>query len=130
MLKNYLNFSLAALLIFGAIAPTATAASKGQRPTTEEVKSKVLKLGTGSKAKATVWLGDGRKVKGYVAQTGDEDFVMRDRKTDAPTTVRYAEVVKFERNDGHSNAKWVATGAAAGVGGVVIVLFAIVFAHL
>ena len=130
MLKIYLNFSLAALLVFGAIVPTATAASKGQRLTTEEVRSGILKLGTGSTAKATIWLADGRKLKGYVSQAGEEDFVIRDRKTDAPTTVRYAEVVKFERNNGHSGAKSAATGAAVGVGGVLIVLFAIVFAHL
>jgi maltose-binding protein MalE len=129
MLKNYLIFSMAVLLAFGAIAPTVTAASKGQRLTTEEVKSKVFKLGTGSKAKATVWLADGRKVKGYVSQAGDEDFVMRDRKTDAPTTVRYADVVKFERNNGHSTAKWAGIGAGIGVGAFVLILVAI-FANL
>ena len=129
MLKNYLTFSLSALLALSIIAPAAMAASKGERLTTEEVKSKVAKLGTGSKAKATVWLADGRKVKGYVSQAGAEDFVMRDRKTDVPTTVRYADVVKFERNNGHSTAKWVTIGAGAGIGGFLIILFA-TLAHL
>ena len=128
-MKNYLNFSLAALMVIGAIAPTAMAAPKGQQLTAQEVKTKVLKLGTGSKAKATVWLADGRKVKGYVSQAGNDDFVMRDRKTHAPTTVRYAEVVKFERNNGHSTAKWVGIGAGAGIGGFLIILFA-TLAHL
>jgi hypothetical protein len=129
MLKHYLNFALAALMVFGAIAPTALAAPKGQQLTTQEVKTKVLKLGTGSKAKATVWLADGRKVKGYVSQAGDEDFVMRDRQTDAATTVRYADVVKFERNNGHSTAKWVGIGAGVGVGAFVVILLSI-FASL
>src|SRR5580765_3850189 len=107
MLKNYLNYFLAALLVMGPIAPTAMAKSKGgQKPSTDEVKTKVAKLGTGAKAKATVWLADGRKVKGYISQAGDDDFVMRDRKTNAATTVRYTDVVKFERNNGHSTAKW------------------------
>jgi hypothetical protein len=130
MLKNYLNYCLAALLLFGPIAPTAMAKSKGgQRPALDEIKIKVAKLGTGAKAKATVWLADGRKVKGYVSQAGDDDFVMRDRKTDAPTTVRYADVVKFDRNNGHSTAKWVGIGAGVGVGAFVLILVA-VFAHL
>jgi hypothetical protein len=129
MLKNYLTFSLSALLALSIMAPAAMAAPKGERLTIEEVKSKVAKLGTGSKAKATVWLADGRKVKGYVSQAGAEDFVMRDRKTDVPTTVRYADVVKFERNNGHSTAKWVTIGAGAGIGGFLIILFA-TLAHL
>ena len=130
MLKKYLHVFLAGLMLFGPVLQTSMAAPKGrQRISTEEVKNKVLKLGTGSKAKATVWLADGTKVKGYVAQSGENDFVMRDRKTNAPTTVRYADVVKFERNNGHSTAKWVALGVGAGVGGFLIILFATI-AHL
>jgi hypothetical protein len=129
MLKQYLGFALAALLVFGTTVSTAVSAPKGQRLTTDEVKIKVAKLGTGAKAKATVWLADGTKVKGYVSQAGDEDFIMRDRKSHTPTTVRYTDVVKFERNNGHSTAKWVGIGVAAGVGGFLIILFA-TLAHL
>jgi hypothetical protein len=130
MLKNYLNYFLAALLLFGPIAPTAMAKTKGgQKPSTDEIKIKVAKLGTGAKAKATVWLADGRKVKGYISQAGDDDFVMRDRKTAAPTTVRYADVVKLDRNNGHSTAKWVAIGASVGVGAFVLILLAYI-AHI
>jgi hypothetical protein len=49
------------------------------------------------------------------------DFIMRDRKSHTPTTVRYTDVVKFERNNGHSTAKWVGIGVAAGVGGFLII---------
>jgi hypothetical protein len=130
MLKKYLSTSLAVLLLFGTIAPAAMAKSKGnQRPSTDEIKIKVAKLGTGAKAKATVWLADGTKVKGYVSQAGDQDFIMHDRNTNAATTVRYADVVKFERNNGHSTAKWVGLGAGIGVGAFVLILVA-VFAHL
>jgi maltose-binding protein MalE len=72
MLKQYLGFALAALLVFGTTVSTAVSAPKGLRLTTDEVKIKVAKLGTGAKAKATVWLADGTKVKGYVSQAGDE----------------------------------------------------------
>lgn len=124
MLKKFINFLLVSLLVFGGIAPAAFAKSKPQRLTIDEVKIKVAKTGTGSKAKATVWTADGKKVKGYIAQAGDDDFVIRDRKTDAPTTVRYADVVKYDRNRGHSTAKWVAIGASAGVGAFVLILLA------
>jgi len=58
----------------------------------EKVKRSVAKVGVGSKARATITLNDGSKVKGYVYSAGEEDFVMRDHKTDAPTTIKYAEV--------------------------------------
>jgi hypothetical protein len=130
MQKTYLNYLLAALLVVSPLALTASAAPKAQkRPSAEEVKVKVARLGTGSKARATVWTSSGTKVKGYVSQAGENDFVMRDRKTDAPTTISYADVVKFDRNQGHSTAKWVTIGAVAGVGTFIIILFATI-AHL
>lgn len=155
MRKTHLTYLLAALMVLGPVARTAMAAPKdapkdvsndalktaapktapkaaakaAQRPSVEEVKIKVARLGTGSKAKATVWTADGTKVKGYVAQADENDFVMRDRKTNAPTTIRYADVVKFDRNKGHSTAKWVTVGVLAGVGSFLIILFATI-AHL
>ena len=130
MVKNYLNYFLVGLVLLGPIAQPAFAKSKpGQRLSTEGVKIKVAKLGTGSKAKATVWLADGRKIKGYISDAGNDDFVIRDRETNTPTTVRYTDVVKFDRNQGHSTAKWVGIGAAIGVGAFVLILVA-TFAHL
>jgi hypothetical protein len=130
MIRTCLNYLLAALLLLGPVAQTAIAAPKGgQRPSAEEIKIKVAKLGTGAKAKATVWLADGTKVKGYISQASENDFVMRDRKTDVPTTIGYADVVKFDRNRGHSTAKWMGIGVGIGVGAFLIIMFASI-AHL
>ena len=93
-----------------------------QTTTTEAVKIKVAKLGVGEKAKATVFLKDGTRKKGYIAQTGDSDFVLRDRKTDAPSTISYADVAKVDSNRGHSTARNVTIGVAVGVGAVLTVL--------
>jgi hypothetical protein len=71
----------------------------------DHAKKSVAKLGVGSKARATITLNDGSKVKGYVYSAGDEDFVIRDRKTDAPTTVKYADVKSVDDNRGHSVAR-------------------------
>ena len=99
-------------------------ASQGgaQVPTVEAVKSRVARLGVGAKAKATIRLKNGTKVKGYIAQADEEDFVIRDRKTDAPTTIRYADVLKVEDNKGHSTARNIAIGVAVGVGAVLAVI--------
>src|SRR5207245_5871042 len=45
----------------------------------DHVKKSVAKLGVGSKARATITLNNGAKVKGYVYSAGDEEFVIRDR---------------------------------------------------
>jgi hypothetical protein len=62
--------------------PVAAQQSKPEGTTLDKVKAKVAKLGTGEKAKATVILKDGTKIKGYIGQTGNDDFVLRDRKTE------------------------------------------------
>jgi len=97
------------------LAPLAHVAAQTQ-PNIEKSKKNVAKLGVGSKAKATITLNDGSKVKGYVYSAGDDDFVIRNRDTDAPTTIRYTDVKNVDDNRGHRNAKlavaFVAIGAA------------------
>ena len=88
----------------------------------EHAKRSVAKLGVGSKARATITVNNGTKVKGYVYSAGDEEFVMRDRKTDTATTVRYADVKSVDDNRGHRNAMlaviFVGIGAAVTIAAV------------
>jgi hypothetical protein len=107
---------LAAMLL---LAPAAQAFAAGQKPdkqtqTIEQIRIQVANLGVGEKARGTIRLKDGTKTKGYVYRAGDDDFVMRDRKTDNPTTIRYADVAKVERDHGHSMARNVLIGVGIG----------------
>jgi hypothetical protein len=130
MLKTSLSLLVAAILLLANTSQPAVASQSGsQAPTVEAVKSKIARLGVGAKAKATIKLKNGTKVKGYVAQADEEDFVIRDRKTDAPTTIRYADVLKVEDNKGHSTARNIAIGVAVGVGAVLAII-GITIAHL
>ncbi len=134
MLKTYLSLCVALMLLLATVSqPVMARQSAGQGgrqvPTVEAIKSKIARLGIGAKAKATIRLKNGTKVKGYVAQAGDDDFVMRDRKTDAPTTISYADVLKVEDNKGHSTARNIAIGIAVGVGAVLAII-GITIAHL
>ena len=104
-------------------ATTRPAETQQADPQTEQVKIKVAKLGVGAKAKATIRLKDGSKRKGYIAQAGEADFVIRDRKTDAPTTIRYSDVAKVEENRGHSTARNIAIGVGIGVGALLTAIF-------
>jgi hypothetical protein len=51
--------------------------------------------------------------------------VIRDKKTDAPTTIRYADVVKVDRHaGGHSIARNILIGVGIGSAVVVIAIVA------
>ena len=126
-MKQYLTCLLAGLLVLATVS-LPVAAQQGD-PAVEKIKMKVAKLGVGEKAKATVFLKDGTKAKGYIAQVGNDNFVLRDRKTDAPTTVRYTEVAKVDSNRGHSTAKNLAIGIGIGAGTLVVIILA-VMSHL
>lgn len=133
MLKTHLSQSrsvLSLLVLLCTFAqPLAAQQADRKAMTLEQVKVKIARLGVGDKAKATVRLKDGTKTKGYVALVGDDDFVLRDRKTNAPTTIRYSDVVKVEANRGHSTARNIAIGIGIGVGAFVAIVF-ITIAHL
>jgi hypothetical protein len=122
MFRKMLAAALVALVAQTQFAAPALAAPPGQAEPPAEVRAKIDRAGTGEKAKVTVWLGDGRKVKGYVAERRETEFVLRDRKTDAPTIVRYADVTRAEINRGHSTARNTAIGVAIGAGAVLTTL--------
>jgi hypothetical protein len=127
MLKKQLSWLISGLLLVGLIAQPARA---GQQATTiETIKSQIAKIGVGEKAKATITKKDGTRTKGYIARAGDDEVVIRDRQTDAATTIRYSDVAKVERNRGHSTAKHVALGVGIGVGAVITTILLII-AHL
>ncbi len=120
-----ISYLLTLLLI---LTPIAHVAAQTQ-PNIEKARKNVAKLGVGSKARTTVTLNDGSKVKGYVYSAGDEDFVIRDRKTDSPTTVRYADVKNVDDNRGHRNAMLAAVLVGAGAAITLAVVFGSIAAN-
>ncbi len=129
-MRTYLICLLASVLFVASISmPVAAQQSNSEGTTLDKVKAKVAKLGTGEKAKATVILKDRTKIKGYIGQAGNDDFVLRDRKTDSPTTIRYNDVSKVESNKGHSTARNLGIGIGIGAGAFLAILL-VAIAHL
>ena len=129
MRKTCLPSLLAGLLVLISAGRTLNANPQKQEttPAIDQIKGQVAKLGVGEKARGTITMKDGTKVKGYVYRAGDDDFVIRDRKTDAPTTIRYADVAKVKPDRGHSTAKHLGLGIGIGVGaflGILLLIFA------
>jgi hypothetical protein len=122
MIRKLLAVALVALMALTQTPTNALAATPKQALPAAEVRAKVDRAGIGEKAKVTVWLRDGRKIKGYVAERRDAEFVLRDRKTDAPSVIPYADVTKLDINRGHSTARNTAIGVGIGAGAVLLTL--------
>jgi sRNA-binding regulator protein Hfq len=130
MLKTHLCCIISVAVLLGILAHPVVAQERDRQPASiEKIKIDVNRLGTGEKARAKITLRNGMKLKGYVSQQGEDSFVLRDRKTDAPTTISYADVVRVERNKGHSTARNIAIGIGIGVGAFLAII-AITLAHL
>jgi hypothetical protein len=129
-MRTYLTCLLASVLFVASISmPVAAQQSNSGGTTLDKVKAKVAKIGVGEKAKATVILKDGTKKKGYIGQAERDHFILRDRKTDSPTTISYSDVAKIESNKGHSTARNLAIGIGIGAGAFLAILL-ITIAHL
>jgi hypothetical protein len=124
MMRKILTLSLLLLLVqaqTGAVALAAGQSAKDMQ-TPEEVKVQVNRAGIGEKARVTVRLKDGTKRKGYVSERRDNEFVLRDRKTDAPSTIAYGDVSRVGIDRGHSTARNTAIGVGIGAGVVILTL--------
>ena len=108
--------------MLGLNAAPAAAQSNTDAQTMEKARLKVAKVGLGDKARVTVRMKDGRKIKGFVTQAGASDFTVRDRKTGDPTLIPYGDVSKVEDNRGHSTLRNVLIGVGVGAGALLAIL--------
>lgn len=126
MFRTLLSILLAGLLVLGTSYAPAFA-SQANDDAVEKIRLKAAKMGVGDKAKVTVRMKDGTKIKGFITQSGANDFTVRDKQTGDPRTILYRDVLKLEDNRGHSTARNIAIGVAIGVGaflGVILIVFA------
>jgi len=93
MLKRSLPLALSLLLVCAACARPASAhpGQAGESLAAAKVKAKVAKLGTGEKACIEVTLLDRRKLRGYVREARDEDFILVHKSGD-DVRVPYSQV--------------------------------------
>ena len=126
MLRTCSSLLLAVLFL---MVPVTRVAAQPPQMTIDQAKIEVAKLGLGEKARATITLKNGTKIKGYVSRADENDFVIRDRKTGTPTTINYADVTKIQKNRGHSTARNLAIGIGIGAGAFLAIIL-IAIAHL
>lgn len=122
MLKRIMTITIFALLLNLAIAPSVFASGNAEKEAkfAEKVKTNIAKLGSGPDARVKLKLKDGTKIKGYVAETGEDQFVVMNTETGQTVTVLYPSVKQVKGNN-------LSSGVIILIGVGVAILF-IVFA--
>lgn len=128
MFRPILSLLLMGLLMQGLnVSPVFAMQTGNDAQALEKVRLKVAKLGLGDKARATVRMKNGTKIKGFISQAGANDFTVRDRKTGEQSLILYTDVIKVEDNRGNNILRNVLIGA--GAAGVVLLVLFVAFIH-
>ena len=97
-MKKILTFTLAVLLMQTIFVHQTFAETKEEK-FAGKVKTEITKLGTGTDAKIKVKLKDGTKIKGYVMESGENQFVIMNSKTGQAVPVAYSQVGQAKGNN-------------------------------
>jgi hypothetical protein len=117
LLKKFLSVSVVVLLLnMVGVVPAYAKFPDDAQARTQKVKEGIAKLGTGEDARVQLTLRDGRKLKGYIREAGQDTFVVVDQKTGTATTVAYPEVKEMKKHNGLPPAAKTGLKAAAVVG--------------
>lgn len=118
-MKKIISLSLIVLLIQLFFVHPSLAGTKEEN-FVEKVKTEIAKLGTGRDAKIKVRLKDGTKIKGYIAEANESQFVIMNSKTNQPVSVPYPQVKQAKGN----NLSGGVVIAIAVVAAIVFIIFA------
>jgi hypothetical protein len=100
----------------------ARSSGKDKTLTAAEIKAKIVKLGTGKKAKAQIKLRTGEKIKGFVSSAGDDSFAFTERDSKQTKTIAYADVVEVKKAEGLSTGAKIAIGLGIGVAVLAVIV--------
>lgn len=133
MLKKCLSASLIVLVLnlAGVIPVSANSQDDAQAQAlareARKVKAEIIKLGLGESARVELKLRDGKKVKGYIREAGEDTFVVGDAKSGNATTIAYSQVKEIKGHNLATGAKVALTlGAILGIAVGLSILLAVV----
>lgn len=111
MLKKLFSMVIVSAICASSLVVSAAVPSNDDAKQAEKTRSEIRKLGTGPDAVIELELRDKTKVKGYVSEANDNDFVVVDPTTKNATTVPYPQVRKARGNNLSGGVKIVLTVA-------------------
>lgn len=102
MFKTNLTMMLTVLLVNLAFAPMVFAKSEAKNKEEkfiEKLQSNIQKQGVGVNSKIKLKLKDGTKLKGYISEINDNEFVVVDEKNGQNVSVVYPQVGQAKGNN-------------------------------
>ncbi len=108
MIKGLVSLVVSNSLVLFLCAGTLVASSREEKEAklAAVVKSRIIKLGTGSAARIEVKLRDKTKIKGYVQEIAEDHFVVVDDRTGVTTTIAYPQVKQVKSHNLSTGAKY------------------------
>lgn len=108
MNKRLISFLVSTALVLVSCVVTCGASSREEKEAklTAEVKSGINKLGTGPAARVELKLRDKTKIKGYIQDIAEDNFVVVDDRTGATTTIAYPQVKQVKGHNLSTGAKF------------------------
>lgn len=129
MLKKVVSFMLAILLMHsGALTAWADERPEDAAKRIAKAKTEVAKRGTGPTAGVIVKLLDGVELRGYIAESKEEEFTVHDPVPRKATVIRYQDVAKVKKWEQGGSGSKVARGLI--IGGVAVGLTALTIISL
>ena len=119
MFKKYLSLVLIGALFQVTLLMTPMSVNgQAEKDTRLSAKTKadVAAVGIGPEAKVLVKLRQGKKLKGYISQAGEDSFTITDSRTGSTTSIAYADVAEVQRHKGLSTGKAILIGVGATLG--------------
>jgi small nuclear ribonucleoprotein (snRNP)-like protein len=126
VLKKYVTIALCVLVVNLASAAQLSLIGKPENDTrfVQKVKTSIAKLGTGPAARVSVKLRNGTKLKGYISEISDDQFVVMDSKTNTAVPIPYPQVKQVKGNN-------LSTGVTiAIVAAIAVLVIGLVFGRL
>ncbi|MBP9108938.1 MAG: hypothetical protein KBF83_05220 [Pyrinomonadaceae bacterium] len=115
MLKKLMSVALVTAICASSMLVSAAVPSNDDEKQAEKTRVEIRKLGTGPDAQVELELRDKTKVKGYVSEANENDFVVVDPNTKTSTTVAYPQVRKAKGNNLSGGVKIALTLAVVAV---------------
>jgi hypothetical protein len=127
LMKKLLTLMVACLVVSAVSVRPVAASSKAEKEArfAGKVKLGVEKLGSGRDTRVEVKLRDKTRLKGYISEISENEFVVTDLKTGASNKVAYTEVKQIKGNNLSTGAK-IAIAVSIAVGLTLLISWLII----
>jgi hypothetical protein len=114
-------------IVLSGIVMNSSSKALGQAAQTsanpaQDVAAEIRRIGTGNDALVEITLRDGRKLKGFVIEIRQDEFVVAEQKSGRTSIVEYAQVSRLKHRKVRQLSPGARTALAVGVAAGIVTL--------